>query len=102
MTDNINFTSPLMNQALDFNTENIFEYMNTILQEKNANLYGEQADQTLLELCSYIKTLPLDNVDSVMLEVEDYATSALCQTSEYAFKAGFIVACKLRNTLQSF
>ena len=88
-------TSKSLEQALNFNSENIFEYINSMLSDVNAEIIGSQANETLQKLCEYIRSLPISDSDSAVFEVEDMATEALAQTSHYAYKAGFIEACRL-------
>lgn len=95
-------TSKALDKALNFNTENIFEYINQILFNVNADISGEQASKILKNLCEYIEVLPLPDAKSVMLEVESMVSEALAETSQYAYKAGFMEACRLMRTLQSF
>ncbi len=95
-------TSKPLDKALNFNTGNIFEYIDLILSDVNADIIGEQADRTVGNLCNYIKSLHISDADSVSFEVESIANEALSQTSNYAYKAGFMEACRLIRTLQSF
>lgn len=95
-------TSKPLEEALNFNMENIFEYIELLLVNVNADTIGSQADETVRNLCEYIKSLSIANTDSVIFEVENMANTALSQTSSYAYKAGFIEACRLMKTLQSF
>lgn len=94
--------SRTLDKALNFNTNNIFDHINSMLFHVNADTIGEQADETVKNLCEYIKTLPVADRDSVSFEVECMANTALSQTSSYAYKAGFMEACRLIKTLQSF
>lgn len=95
-------TGRSLDKALNFNKENIFYYIDSMLFDKNADTIGKQADETVKELCKYVKTLPVPDTDSVSFEVESMANAALSQTSSYAYKAGFMEACRLIKTLQSF
>ncbi len=95
-------TSKALDKALNFNTENIFEYINQILFNVNADISGEQASKILKNLYEYIEVLPLSDAKSVILEVESMVNEALAETSQYAYKAGFMEACRLMRTLQSF
>ena len=91
-----------LDKALDFNSENLFEYMEFLLHNMNAGIISEQSGETIKKLFRYIKTLDVPNADEVIFEVEDMANEALCHASHYAFKAGFMEACRLIRTLQSF
>lgn len=91
-----------LGKALNFNSENIFEYIESMLFNVNAEMIDPQASEILQKLCSYIQTLPLSDVNKVVFQVEDMADEALTKTSHYAYKAGFIEACRLMKTLQSF
>jgi len=95
-------TNKPLDKALDFNAENIFEYIDSMLFNANADTIGKQADETVRNLCKYIESLPISDTDSVSFEVESMANTALSQTSSYAYKAGFMEACRLIRTLQSF
>ena len=95
-------TEKTLDTALNFNTGNIFEYINLMLVDVNADTIGKQADETVRNLCKYIESLHISDVDSVIFEVESMANEALSKTSSYAYKAGFMEACRLIRTLQSF
>ena len=62
----------------------------------------KQADETVRKLCKYIESLHISDAASVSFEVESMANEALSKTSSYAYKAGFMEACRLIRTLQSF
>ena len=91
-----------LEKALNFNSENIFEYIDEMLFQVNANQFGTQAEETLLHLFQYIKTLPISDMDSIVFEVDAMVNKALSETSSYAYRAGFMEACRLLKTLQSF
>lgn len=91
-----------LDKALNFNPENIFEYIESMLFDVNAEIIGTQSSEILQKLCDYIGALPMPDTDKVVFEVEDMAAEALTKTSHYAYKAGFIEACRLMKTLQSF
>ena len=91
-----------LGKALNFNSENIFEYIESMLFNVNAEMIDPQASEILQKLCSYIQTLPLSDTRKVVFQVEDMADEALTKTSHYAYKAGFMEACRLMKTLQSF
>lgn len=95
-------TSKPLDKALNFNTGNIFEYIDLMLSDVNADTIGKQADETVRNLCKYIESLHISDADSVSFEVESMANEALSKTSSYAYKAGFMEACRLIRTLQSF
>lgn len=95
-------TGKTLDKALNFNTENIFDYINSMLFHANADTIGGQAGETVRNLCKYIESLPVADTDTVSFEVESMANTALSQTSSYAYKAGFMEACRLIKTLQSF
>ena len=95
-------TSKPLDKALNFNSENIFQYIDTMLFQVNADTIGEPANETVRNLCKYIESLPITDTDSVSFEVESMANTALSQTSSYAYKAGFMEACRLMRTLQTF
>lgn len=100
MTDML--TSKPLDKALDFNSENIFEYMDQLLCNMNADTSGPQAFQTTQELCRYIESLPLEDAESVAFEVESMVNNAITKNYQYSYKAGFMEACRLIRTLQSF
>lgn len=91
-----------LDKALNFNNENFFDYIFLILSNINADTFGEQTNETLKNLCEYIGSLPVPDTDSVSFEVESMVSEALSQTSSYAYKAGFMEACRMIKTLQSF
>lgn len=95
-------TSKPLDKAINFNSGNIFEYIDSILFNLNADTIGEQANETVRNLCEYIGSIALADADSAISEVEEMANKALSQTSSYAYKAGFMEACRLMRTLQSF
>lgn len=100
MTDML--TSRPLDKAFNFNMENIFEYIDQMLHYMNVDISGEQTDRILQNLCKYIESLPLTDAGSAVLEVESMVNEALSETSQYAYKAGFMEACRLMRTLQSF
>lgn len=95
-------TRRTLDKALNFNGENIFEYIGQMLFNLNVDMIGVQASETVKDLCQYIASLPVPDTDSAVFEVENLVNTALAQTSDYAYKAGFIEACRLLRTLQSF
>lgn len=94
------FESNTLDEAINFNTDNIFEHLETLLSEGNAELIGAQATETVKKLCAYIEDL--QQPQDVLFEVEDFTTQALTQVSKYAYSAGFREACRLIKTLNSF
>lgn len=100
MTDML--TSKPLDEALNFNPENIFEHIDQLLCNMNADLSGPQADQIAQKLYQYIESLSLTDAKSVMLDVDSMVNDAILATSQYAYKAGFMEACRLIRTLQSF
>ncbi len=100
MTDMI--TSKPLDEALNFNQENIFDHINQLLCNMNADISGPQADQITQSLYKYIESLPLADARSVVLDVDSIVNEAILATSQYAYKAGFVEACRLMKTLQSF
>ncbi|HCT92477.1 MAG TPA: hypothetical protein DF613_14035 [Lachnospiraceae bacterium] len=95
-------TSKPLDKAISFNRENIFEYLEFLLHNLNADLVGEQAEQITQDISGYIKGLPLEDAEAAMFEINSCILSALCQTSHYAYRAGFMEACRLKETLRSF
>lgn len=95
-------TSKPLDKALNFNTGNIFEYIDLLLSDINADTIGKQADETVRNLCKYIESLHISDADSISFEIESMTNEALSKTSSYAYKAGFMEACRLIKTLQSF
>lgn len=95
-------TSKPLDKALNFNPENIFEYIELILFNINAETISEQSNEIVQKLCKCIESLPISDASKIRFEVEDMVNEALCKTSHYAYKAGFIEACRLIKTLQSF
>ena len=97
----IDMESKPLDKALNFNTGNFFEYIDSMLSDVNADTIGKQADETVRKLCKYIESLHISDAASVSFEVESMANEALSKTSSYAYKAGFMEACRLIRTLQS-
>ena len=95
-------TSKPLDTALNFNQENLFEYMDILLHSMNTEIIGSQSIEITKKLYEYIRLLHLADAESVVFDVEDMVNAALCNNSQYAFKAGFMEACRLIRTLQSF
>lgn len=66
-----------LGKALNFNSENIFEYIESMLFNVNAEMIDPQASEILQKLCSYIQTLPLSDTSKVVFQVEDMADSGI-------------------------
>lgn len=96
----MNESRPL-DKALNFNKGNLFEYMDTLLFDLNADTIGEDASETSKKLLDYITSLPVTDKKAVRFEAEDIMNTALTQTSHYAFHAGFKEACRLIKTLST-
>ena len=86
----IDMESKPLDKALNFNTGNFFEYIDSMLSDVNADTIGKQADETVRKLCKYIESLHISDAASVSFEVESMANEALSKTSSYAYKAGFM------------
>lgn len=95
-------TSKPLDKALNFNPENLFEYLEFLLHNVNAEIISSGAETIKETLCEYIEALPLPDPRSARLEIEDKVTQALCESSHSAYKAGFIEACRLFKTIYSF
>lgn len=94
--------SKSLDKALNFNQENFFEYIDILLHSMNTETIGRQSIKTTEKLYKYIRSLHLADTENIVFEVEDMVTTALSDNSKYAFKAGFMEACRLIKTLQSF
>lgn len=94
--------SKSLDKALNFNQENFFEYIDILLHSMNTETIGRQSMKTTEKLYKYIRSLHLADTENIVFEVEDMVTTALSDNSKYAFKAGFMEACRLIKTLQSF
>ena len=95
-------TSKPLDKALNFNQENFFEYIDILLHNMNTEIIGSQSMRITKKLYEYIRSLHLTDEESVVFDVEDMVNEALSNNSHYAFKAGFMEACRLIKTLQSF
>lgn len=91
-----------LDKALNFNQKNFFEYMDVLLHNMNTEIIGSQSMKTTKKLYKYIRSLHLADTENIVFEVEDMVNTALSDNSKYAFKAGFMEACRLMKTLQSF
>jgi hypothetical protein len=94
-------TQKPLDEALNFNKENIFDYLDTLLHNMNAETIGDQASGNVKRLFEYIRSLKLENTDEIIFDVEDIVNQALCDNSQYAFRAGFKEACRLIRTLET-
>lgn len=92
--------SKTLNEAVDFNKDNIFEYIFFIHHSRNADKLGEAA---ALKQEKIMQSIYSSNMgEDEKFELEALLTETMCDVSEYAYKSGFIEACKLLHTLNSF
>ena len=90
-----------LDEAINFDKDNIFEYLSQIISERNGNLYGKNAEVILEKILSLLVGFP-ETESNVAFECEDLINEALVETSKYAYASGFREACRLMNTLHSF
>lgn len=90
-----------LDEAINFNKDNIFEYLSQIIYERNGNLYGEKSNDILREILSLLEALPGAEYN-IISGCEDLVNQALVETSQYAYSSGFREACRLMHTLHSF
>ena len=94
MTDNIN-----LDCALNFDSESIFEHMETLLSYHNAETICPEATHTSSNLLEYIGALDIPDVKDAVFMVEDMANAALSENCTYAYRAGFKEGVRLLRTL---
>jgi hypothetical protein len=89
-----------MEEAINFNKDNIFEYLFEILFNKNADLFGKEAENAINELNALISQKTNATADT-QFDIEDTITRAMVSVSQYAFKSGFTEACRLNKTINT-
>lgn len=92
--------SKTLNEAVDFNKDNIFEYIFFIHHSRNADKFGKTATPKQEKIIQGIYSSNMG--ENERFELESLLTETMCDVSEYAYKSGFIDACKLMHTLNSF
>lgn len=93
-----------LDEAINFNQDNIFDYLHFILSNRNADDRGDDAQVYIDKLYERVQSLSDLTKDSyhTYMEVEDLVENALNNVSDYAYNAGFREACRLWKTLNSF
>lgn len=92
--------SKTLNEAIDFNKDNIFDYIFFIHHSRNADKLGRMAVPKQEKI---VQTICSSNMgEDEKFDLESLLTETMCDVSEYAYKSGFIDACKLMHTLNSF
>ncbi len=92
--------SKSLNETIDFNKNNIFDYIFFIHHNLNADKLGSIAVPKQEKI---VETIYSSNMrDDEKFDLESLLTETMCDVSEYAYKSGFIDACKLLHTLNSF
>lgn len=93
-----------LDEAINFNQDNIFDYLHFILFNRNADDRGDDAQVYIDKLYERVQSLSDLTKDSYQtyMEVEDLVENALNNVSDYAYNAGFREACRLWKTLNSF
>ena len=104
MVIGLNEQNKTMDEAINFNKDNIFDYLHFILFNRNADDRGDAANNYICKLYEKIKSLevPTENSNNTYMEIEDLIESSLNEVSDYAYNAGFREACRLWKTLTSF
>ncbi len=88
-----------LEEAINFNNDNIFEHINFLQFSQNANFSGEDADKKVDEINTFLQNH--DFSFEICSEVNDKVLQALNYTSDYAYKSGFREAIRLIKTLYS-
>lgn len=94
--------SKTLDEALHFNATNIFEYIDKLHCDANTAIIGTNAEIAMSKVYEYIKTLQLPDTEKILFDIEDMSNHAIFENAHYAYRAGFIEACRLLKTLQSF
>ena len=88
-----------INEAVNLNENNLFEYIGYIMNHRNADLFGskstslqEQAD-TIINSCELSSDIKMNIIDLYM--------ESMCECSHYAFESGFREGIRLLKTLLS-
>lgn len=89
-----------LDEAINFNQDNLFEYLYYLLGHCNASWYDSNADEAVDRIHTMLKNIP--EIKDIFLDLDDLIVRALVDTSEYAYKSGFKEACRLIKTLNSF
>lgn len=92
--------SKTLNEAIDFNKDNIFDFIFFIHHSRNADKLGKIAVPKHEKIVQIIYSSNMGEDEK--LDLESLLTETMCDVSEYAYKSGFIDACKLMHTLNSF
>lgn len=92
--------SKTLNEAIDFNKDNIFDFIFFIHHSRNADKLGKIAVPKQEKIVQIIYSSNMGEDEK--LDLESLLTETMCDVSEYAYKSGFIDACKLMHTLNSF
>ena len=87
-----------LDKALNFSAENFFEHIQTLLANEDPDYFGEQANKDYEDI---IKLLSNPKAQITVQTMDTKICHALMETSKYAYRAGFIEACRLIKTLHS-
>ena len=88
-----------LDKALNFSSENFFEYIQTLLANEDPDYFGELANKDYEDIINLLS----DPEAQISVQTMDTKIChALMETSKYAYRAGFIEACRLIKTLHSF
>lgn len=92
--------SKTMDEAVDFNKDSIFEYIFFMHHSQNADKFGKTATPKQEKIINTIYSSGMG--EDEMFDLESLLNETMCDVSDYAYKSGFIAACKLVRTLNSF
>lgn len=89
-----------LEESINFNKDNLFEYIRFIQFHQNANCSGKKADKLLESLNEYMNSMSISC--NIKMEINDVIIQALNEVSDYAYEAGFKEACRLIRTINTF
>lgn len=93
-----------LDEAINFNQDNIFDYLHFILHNRNVNDRGDKVNDILNKAYDEIKALSELTKDSnnVYFNLEMSIEEAVNEVAYLNYDAGFREACRLLRTLNSF
>lgn len=99
-----NEESKTMDESINFNKDNIFDYLHFILYNRNADERGDVANNVIDKFYEKVQTLAelTENSSDTYMEVEELVETAFKEISDYSYDSGFREACRLWRTLNSF
>lgn len=93
-----------LDEAINFNQDNIFDYLHFILHNRNVDDRGDKVNSILDKIYDKLDELSklTDNSHDVYFNLETSIEEALCEVAYLNYDAGFREACRLQRTLNSF